>query len=268
MRCVNLVACFLLVGPFLVTAQRIREGGGRNAGPIAARNPFETEADIAAGQRIFRTRCGFCHGQSGEGGRGATLNTGVFRYGNSDRELFRTIQNGIPNTEMPGSFQDEPDIWRVVGYVKRLGAQHVPEEKAPGDANAGRAVYASNGCSGCHVLNGDGNYVGPDLSEIGAARSLQYLRQSIVNPSADVPLDFRTVRVSTLTGAMIAGIVLNEDDYSIQLRDMSGNSRSLLKSDLKEIQHSRDSLMPAYGSLSAADLDNLLAFLHSLREKR
>ena len=61
-------------------------------------NPYTSPADLTIGGRLFKGRCGHCHGLEGEGGRGAVLNTGRFRYGGSDRELFMTIRNGIPNT--------------------------------------------------------------------------------------------------------------------------------------------------------------------------
>jgi putative heme-binding domain-containing protein len=108
---------------------------------------------------------------------------------------------------------------------------------------------------------------GPDLSAIGARRSLRYLRESVVDPSADVPLAYRAVTVTTAAGTKIRGIHLNEDDYSIQLRDGNGDPRSFLKDDLQGINYETESLMPSYRSLSAADLDNLMAYLNSLRGK-
>jgi hypothetical protein len=60
--------------------------------------------------------------------------------------------------------------------------------------------------------------------------------------------------------------VLNEDDYSIQMRDLHEELRSFLKSDLAEIRHERESLMPTYkNALSGQEIDNLVAYLSSLR---
>jgi putative heme-binding domain-containing protein len=89
-----------------------------------------------------------------------------------------------------------------------------------------------------------------------------------VSPSAYIPLTYRAVTVTTLPGSKIRGVHLNEDDYSIQLRAMDGNSRSFLKSDLKEIQYEKESLMPPYTGLPAAEMDNLVAYLNSLKGKR
>ena len=69
----------------------------------------------------------------------------------------------------------------------------------------------------------------------------------------------------TASGERISGTRINEDEYSIQIRDMRGNLRSFLKTGVKEIQHPKQSLMPPYKTLSATELDDLVAYLSSLR---
>lgn len=227
-------------------------------------NPYASAADIAMGRAVYNGRCGHCHGLTGEGGRGAVLNAGRFRHGGSDRELFLTIRYGIPDTEMPGVNIPDLEVWRMVGYVQQLGRQG-GSDPSPGDATAGAAVYARTACALCHTIDEQGGFLGPDLSDIGARRAVRHLRQSIVDPNADVPLDYRSVSVTDAVGTSTSGIHLNEDEYSVHLRDMSGNLRSFMKSDLKEIALPRQSLMPAYPSLTAVDLENLVAYLGSLR---
>jgi putative heme-binding domain-containing protein len=104
------------------------------------------------------------------------------------------------------------------------------------------------------------------LSEIGLRRSLAYLRDSVVNPDADIPIKYLAVAVVTSGGERISGTRINEDDYSIQIRDMRGNLRSFMKTSVTEIQHPKQSLMPSYKmALSATELDDLVAYLSSLR---
>ena len=69
-------------------------------------------------------------------------------------------------------------------------------------------------------------------------------------------------------GTSTSGIHLNEDEYSVHLRDIAGNLRSFMKSELKEITLPRQSLMPAYPALASTDLENLVAYLSSLRPMR
>src|SRR5215510_3774817 len=148
-------------------------------------NPFETEADIREGAALFQTHCSYCHGVHGEGGRGADLTAGEYRMGGSDPELFKTIRTGVPGSEMPAARVSDDEIWRLVGYVKRLGSQGLLE-KAPGDAVVGEALYAKNGCSGCHKIRQSGTDLGPALDDIGRRRGLAFLEESLVKPEAYV----------------------------------------------------------------------------------
>jgi cytochrome c oxidase cbb3-type subunit III len=169
---------------------------------------------------------------------------------------------------MPGAGNlPEMEIWRMVGYVKQLGRQG-GSEPSTGDSAAGAIVYQRNGCATCHTVGGQGGFVGPDLTDIGARRAVRHLRQSIVDPGADVPLDYRSIVVTDKSGKNISGIHLNEDEYSVHLRELNGNLRSFMKSDLTEVKLPRQSMMPAYPLLSPADLENLVAYLDSLRPAR
>src|SRR4029434_6175341 len=120
-------------------------------------------------------------------------------------------------------------------------------------------AYEKNGCAPCHSIDGQGGFLGPDLTDIGARRATRHLRESILNPNADIPLDYRPVEVIAATGKIISGMHLNEDEHSIHLRDMSGNLRSFLKREIKDIKLPGQSLMPAYTSLSKSELEDLVA---------
>jgi putative heme-binding domain-containing protein len=266
MKCLLAIILSALFGGWPLAAQR-RNSNQRNVSDrsIPETNPFSSPEDVAAGRRVYLGRCAICHGRNGEGGVGINLTTGQYRMGGSDSQLFRTIQNGIPGSEMPGTRQVDAEIWRLVAYVKSLGAAGATE-KAYGDARAGRTVYEARRCSQCHVVGQEGGGLGPELSEIGVRRSLAYLRESIVNPDADIAIKYLAIAVVTASGERISGTRINEDDYSIQIRDMFGNVRSFLKTGVKEIQHPKQSLMPSYkAALSATELDDLVGYLSSLR---
>jgi cytochrome c oxidase cbb3-type subunit 3 len=256
----------VLVCVCLAAAQEGHDKADSRDRDLPEKNPYDSAADLATGRQYFLGHCAQCHGPDGEGGRGVNLTTGRYRHGSSDRELYMTIRKGVPGSEMPGSWFSQAELWRVVAYVRRLGAAGA-EEKAAGDPKAGRAIYeGKGGCAACHIVNGLGGLLGPDLTEIGLRRSLQFLRDSIVNPSAYINPEYRSATVVTRNGAKIRGIVLNEDDYSIQLRDTREELRSFLKSDLKEMQLEKESLMPSYKSaLLETEITDLVARLNSLR---
>ncbi len=233
---------------------------------VAEHNPHTSAADVETGRQYFMGSCAYCHGPGGEGGRGPTLTTGRYRHGESDRELWRTVRFGVSGSEMGGTGLIESDIWRVVAYVRRLATAGAGE-KALGDPAAGRLVYKSKGaCAACHAIKGKGGSLGPDLSEIGLRRTVRFLRESLTDPAAFVADNFRSVTVVPSAGGVVRGIRLNEDDYSVQLRDAGESPRSFLKRNLKELRADRESLMPSYGStLSQREIDDLVAYMNSLR---
>ena len=229
-------------------------------------NPFDTPQGVEQGSALFQTHCAYCHGARGAGGRGADLTTGQYRRGGSDANLFTTIRNGIPGTEMPAVRATDDEVWKMAAFVKRLGTAGL-REKATGDAVAGKAVYeGKGGCTVCHSVGREGGSLGPDLSDVGRRRDLNNLTESLVSPEADVPSRYRAIQVVPKSGPAIGGVRLNEDDISIQLRDERDNLRSFLKENIKEIRYDKPSLMPAYGRiLSRKEMEDVVAYLSSLR---
>ena len=71
-------------------------------------------------------------------------------------------------------------------------------------------------------------------------------------------------------GPSVTGLRVNEDSFSIQVRDNSGRSYSFWKSDVAKIERQRGkSPMPSYkGQLSDAELTDLVAYLASLKERK
>ena len=263
-----LFGLFVIMMAIAQAQQNLALTGEQLIGVLPEVNPFATEADIQQGGALFQTHCSYCHGVHGEGGRGADLTAGEYRMGGSDQELFKTIRTGVPGSEMPAVRVSDDEVWKLVGYVSRLGSRGLAE-KAPGDALAGKALYAKNGCAACHRIGPDGTDLGPALTGVGRRRGLAFLEESLVQPQKFVPNAFRAVQVVLKSGQTIAGIRLNEDDLSLQLRDVSGNPRSFLKENIREIRRDKPSLMPSYETrLSKTELADLVAYLNSLKEAR
>src|SRR5215210_8268988 len=91
--------------------------GGRllAAQDLPARNPLEGNPDaIRSGMGLFRGRCAECHGMDARGVRGPDI-TQVWASGRTDPGLFRTIKEGVPNTEMPANprVQDH-EAWEIL----------------------------------------------------------------------------------------------------------------------------------------------------------
>ena len=120
--------------PFRVLCALMITAGLQAQAPqqIPETNPFSSEADIQQGAALFQTHCSYCHGSSGEGGRGADLTAGIYRRGGRDAELYASIRYGVPGSEMGPVRATDEEIWKLVAFVKRIGSQGLLE-KAPGD---------------------------------------------------------------------------------------------------------------------------------------
>jgi putative heme-binding domain-containing protein len=236
-------------------------------GLLAMNAIAQVTADLPAGKKIFESQCALCHGQTGTGGRGPGLNRPKLGKAPDDEALWAVISNGI-EPEMPGAWQlNEHEVHSVAAYVRSLGA--LPPEALPGDAARGERVYQSKGCAGCHMVDGKGDGFGPELTDIGARRNGAHLRQAVLRPATLLPEGFLYVAAVTETGTTIRGIRVNEDSFNIQIKDARGQFHSLRKSELRDLKRlPNETPMPSFeGSLSAAELDDLVAYLANLKGK-
>jgi len=225
----------------------------------------QTARDLAGGKASFRSNCAFCHGLAGGGGRGPALSSGRLQHGSTEEDIKNVVRNGVPGSTMPAFDFEKEELDALAAYVKSLSGSATVAVTLPGDAVKGRKIYDRTGCRGCHQIGAEGSVFGPELSRIGAARSPDYIRESIVDPSADIPDEYAGVTVITRDGRRITGVRINEDTFTLQMRDASQNFRMFQKDEVQQVIPEKKSLMPAYGSLSQEDLQDLLAYLNTLR---
>lgn len=221
------------------------------------------QAAIAAGSELYLSVCSGCHGAGAEGGRGPNLLTGRNIRRASNEELFGMIKNGIPGSDMPPSPLPDDQVWQIAAYVRNLSAPAYLQT-AKGDYDAGKAVYyGKGGCTRCHMIRGEGGYLGPDLTNIGLTANLTALREALLEPNKRFTEGFRPVIVTLKDGNKIQGVAKNNSNYSIQVLDNSGKLHLLDKNEVKEAHFQEKSWMPAnYGErLSEKEQDDLLAFL-------
>ena len=227
-------------------------------------------ADLLRGEKLFQVHCARCHGAKGEGSRGPSLARPKLSHAPDDEALVKVIDDGIRGTEMPGAgAMSDHEKRQTAAYVRSLGK--VPVKPVPGDPASGGEIYRGKGnCAACHSIHGEGGVAGPDLTTIGDSRSASYLRESVLDPSAAVPEGYLLVTVVPKNGPSVTGMRVNEDSFSIQVRDNSGASHSFWKSDLEKVDRQPGkSPMPLYkGQLSEAEVTDLVAYLASLKEKK
>lgn len=246
-------------------------GCGLLATVRARQTPSEEKTslgDAAAGKRLFERHCALCHGIDGKGGRGPALNRAHLAHAPDDEELKLVIAEGIPPSMPEGWFLDEDDVANLAAFVRSLSK--IPPDPLPGDPARGARVYAKSGCGGCHILEGRGEGYGPELTGIGDRRSAAFLKQAISKPSSALPEDFLIVKATTASGETREGIRVNEDTFTIQIKDAGGHYHNLRKQELKELKKLRgETPMPPFeGILSATEMQDLVAYLASQRGKQ
>ncbi|MBV8071106.1 MAG: c-type cytochrome [Acidobacteriaceae bacterium] len=219
-----------------------------------------------AGQQIFSSTCAACHGLDGRGGEHApNIATDPNVQGLSDRDLLTIVRKGIPAAGMPGfaSSLDEGQIQVVVKYLRTLQGQG-KAVAVTGDPEQGRALFfGAGGCSTCHMIDGQGGFLGADLSSYGAMHTPAEIRELIADPNKDPDPRHGTVIVITRAGKKYTGIIRNEDNFSLQVQTPDGNFHLFEKSQLAHIERPAQSLMPSdYESkLGKKGIDDLVSYL-------
>lgn len=252
------------------------------------RNPLAGNPKAAkAGEYEFRINCALCHGLGARGGgRGPDLTRAKKKHVHSDAEMFQVISNGIPGTAMPangtngqGVGMTDHEIWQIITYIRSQEVK-APAKLAGNAAHGKELFYGDANCSLCHMVEGKGGRLGPDLSTVGGSRTREAIIDSVRNPSRhlawglteatkEFPQEYETITVVTADGKEIKGVALNEDSFSVQMIDSAEEIHLLEKDKLRLFKKSRESMMPQYKSdiLSDRDLGDIVAYLTRLGAK-
>ena len=251
------------------------------------RNPLANDPKAAkAGEYEFRINCALCHGLGAHGGgRGPDLTRAKKKHATTDADLFQVISNGIAGTAMPangtngqGVGMTDEEIWEIVAYIR---SQEVKPSATAGNAAHGKQLFFGEAtCSTCHMINGHGGRLGPDLSGVGASRTHDALVESVRQPSRrlawgltesskEFAQEYETVTVVAADGKQIKGVALNEDNFTVQLMDSGEQIHLLEKDTLRSFTKSRKSMMPIFdqNSLDDHDLEDIIAYLAAVGVK-
>jgi DMSO reductase family type II enzyme heme b subunit len=182
----------LSVGWYVIQAVLVGVVGGVLLASTTFAQTKASEADLAAGKRLYDERCAHCHGEAGDGQGAATemvypkprdFTTGVYKFrtrhetgqGNrlaSDEDIYRSISEGLHGTSMPGwgKFFSKQQITQLVHYIKTFAPVYA-EDKPGAKLDFGGEVPSSPEsiakgkehfektfeCYTCHGMAGRGN---------------------------------------------------------------------------------------------------------------
>ena len=258
----------LLIRLLAIAMLWLAGGGLPGAQEVPPADAFADDPEaIRVGMGVYRLRCADCHGVDARGVRGPDL-TQLWASGRTDQGLFRTITEGVPGTTMRPIDRirtRDSEIWQVIAYLRSIAS---PTATHPtGDAARGEQLFQAS-CSVCHQVNALGGRLGPDLSRIGAARSVESLAQRIRGDfGKQVDPSFAPTRLTTASGEQMQGVKKNEDLFSVQVMDTGGRIQGFEKETLQALEIANESVMPVYGPevLSDAALEDLLSYLVTLR---
>jgi len=132
----------------------------------------------------------------------------------------------------------------------------------------GRRVLKTAACLACHRFGGEGLFVGPDLTAIGARFDARALLESILEPSRAIDDKYRNVAISTKQGELIEGRLVAEKDKSLLLAPnpyQPSFTREIQLSAIATRNDSTFSPMPVglLNSFSREDILDLLAALQA-----
>lgn len=237
-----------------------------------AGNLYNTAVDIRMGERYFERQCSRCHGFDAKGNDevGAPDLTGRLRNASTDAGIFNVIREGVQGTAMLPVASDVPDptIWQLVSYINSL--RYDPSSVTlEGDAGRGANLFAGKGdCDSCHMVDGNGGRLGPDLTRIGEDHTPEDLLIAMTNPDDEVAPRWWTLQVAGSDGVTREGFRMGEDSFSVRIMDVDENLWSFRKNQIESYERFQDSTMPSYeGELSDDELDDLVAYLFSLRRE-
>jgi len=146
----------------------------------------------------------------------------------------------------------------IASYKKQLS--NVSSSTA--DRTSGRVLFKKS-CAACHRLFDDGGNIGPNIT--GSQRTnLDYLLQTIIDPSAAVARDYQMQVIATVSGRVITGVVTDETKTAVTLRTVN-ESIVVPTSEIDERATSPLSLMPdgLLQNLTVEQIRQLIAYLTS-----
>lgn len=219
------------------------------------------------GKAAFQRICGACH----------SVNVAT------SQRMMRAQWNAVVNDMVSrGAQGTSGELESVVNYLSTNfgkgnvsptgGAQppEPPEQLAPlsrVEIEAAKKSIQTNGCLSCHRIGEVGSYIGPDLNDVGSRLSADQISHVLASPNNMVKPDNRTVLLITHDGQRIIGRILNQDGFSVQLIDSSGQLKSFDKTTLRQFLIVTTNPMPSYATkLNNEDMRTIVRYLVSLRE--
>ncbi|MGB7436372.1 MAG: c-type cytochrome [Candidatus Acidiferrum sp.] len=251
----------------LVCASALVLASAMRAQDMVPSNNTSKPAHPAAeeGRPLFESLCAGCHGLDGRGGeRGPDISTRPQVMQLSDAEILHILDVGRPAAGMPpfGSL-GSAKLQALLTYLRSLQGKGATTG-IPGDAAKGKTLFFGKArCAECHMVQGEGGFIGRDLSAYGATLSAGEIRANIEHPPSGTDKASKIAVVTMRDSRKFSGVIRNEDNFSMQLQSLDGTFHFLNRADVKNVEFEAKPIMPDdyVSKLRAAELDDLVGYL-------
>ncbi len=165
-----------------------------------------------------------------------------------------------------GKTSDYPPILNA-GESKALEAKFTKYRALAGEhGDAARGKEVTLVCRACHLIQGEGANLAPNLSGAGAM-GIEGLLRNIITPNAAMENGYRLFRVELKSGDLAEGFFVSEDKDAIILRAPGAPDRRIAKADVRESKFLRRSLMPEglLDTMTPGQVSDLFAYLMTLK---
>ena len=231
---------------------------------FGAQRAAPTPSSIAAGKKQFEARCGACHGADGRGGeRAPNIVDQPNPRTRSEAGLRDIIRKGIPEAGMPGIQIPAPQLQSLVEFVASLRAPAAAKAVAGDVATGEKLFFGAGECAKCHMLNGGGGLLGPDLSRIGQERTAAQIEAALRGGGRQVLPGYQPATIRLRDGRTVRGLIKNESNFDLQLQELDGNFLLLDRQEIEDVSRDKAPFMPPLRA-EATEIRNLLAFLSRL----
>jgi cytochrome c oxidase cbb3-type subunit 3 len=239
--------------------------------PATAISQSYPPEQVRAGQPLFSSQCGFCHGRDTMGGEtGPDLTRSALVAGDvRGDKLAPMVRNGRVDKGMPGFSLNDADMAAVVAFIhdaktkaeSLTGGRRAVDlaDLQTGNAEAGR-TYFNSACTKCHAPTGDLKGVASRL------QGLPLLQRMLYPAAAAGAVSRAKVTVTRSSGETIAGALAYRDEFTIALTDASGAYRSFSTNQVKfTVDDPLQAHVEQLGKYTDDDMHNVLAYLQTLR---
>ena len=227
-------------------------------------SPLLSAQNSADVHETYLTQCAGCHGDDGRGtSQGPALAGSSSVRARSTQSLASVIRNGMPTAGMPGF--DLP-AGTIDALAATIASWNVVAASAgvPGDAAAGREYFFGKGrCAACHLAQGEGTAIGPDLSDIASTLTVHEIRDALLRPDERIAPGYGVVSVRLRDGRTLRGFARSRSSFDLAVQDLSGAFHTLSLDHVASITDEKTSHMAAVKA-TADELRDVIAYLSRL----